>query len=538
MRVEHIPNSGWPGRPRNIGIDLARGEFVYFVDNDDWLGERGARAPPRKARPRRLRHRDRQGRRPRQGRPREPLPPATAATRALEWPPLLRLLTPHKLFRKCLPRGARASASPRDGAGSRTTFRRARLFPRAARSRSSRTTPATTGSTARTTSMRRGGASTPSATSTTCARCSTWSRSTPSPARCATGCTPTGTAGRCSRRVGGGPFVRREPRVQPRAPRGDPPPGARALRAGRRDVASVQPPRTLTAPARRAATRRSACWPSSRTGCGADVALREMRWENGTLRVELEAALTVNGGPLVMKRKRRADSLGSSRGAQERAARRGARRHGRASEGAGAGTAPVDAQPGRVRAPDANRAGARERGLRSRGKAPCADRGDRDRRERPPPAPGSPRRRLGAARARGSGGLHRGRGELRAAERGRIRFLPRRERKTLTLTATSDGRLIERTALKRQVTSRLPGPDEQLQAPEAKRARRYRESAAAAGDLTPSPRSCRLSWRSPRRPLRRGTPCRAHREAQTRTGPEDASGAIAPRRSSTSAGTR
>jgi glycosyltransferase involved in cell wall biosynthesis len=39
VRVEHIPNSGWPGKPRNVGLDMAKGEFVYFVDNDDWLGE-------------------------------------------------------------------------------------------------------------------------------------------------------------------------------------------------------------------------------------------------------------------------------------------------------------------------------------------------------------------------------------------------------------------------------------------------------------------------------------------------------------------
>jgi poly(ribitol-phosphate) beta-N-acetylglucosaminyltransferase len=37
VRVEHIPNSGWPGRPRNVGLDMARGDYVYFVDNDDWI---------------------------------------------------------------------------------------------------------------------------------------------------------------------------------------------------------------------------------------------------------------------------------------------------------------------------------------------------------------------------------------------------------------------------------------------------------------------------------------------------------------------
>jgi len=33
--VTTIPNSGWPGRPRNVGTDLAHGEYVFYADHDD-----------------------------------------------------------------------------------------------------------------------------------------------------------------------------------------------------------------------------------------------------------------------------------------------------------------------------------------------------------------------------------------------------------------------------------------------------------------------------------------------------------------------
>lgn len=38
VRVIHEPNSGWAGRPRNVGTDAARGRYVQYVDQDDTLG--------------------------------------------------------------------------------------------------------------------------------------------------------------------------------------------------------------------------------------------------------------------------------------------------------------------------------------------------------------------------------------------------------------------------------------------------------------------------------------------------------------------
>ena len=37
VKVDQIPNSGWPGRPRNVGVRRATGRYVFFMDHDDYL---------------------------------------------------------------------------------------------------------------------------------------------------------------------------------------------------------------------------------------------------------------------------------------------------------------------------------------------------------------------------------------------------------------------------------------------------------------------------------------------------------------------
>src|SRR4051794_18902437 len=43
LRVIHQANSGWPGRPRNVGTAAARGDYVFYLDADDMLGAEALR---------------------------------------------------------------------------------------------------------------------------------------------------------------------------------------------------------------------------------------------------------------------------------------------------------------------------------------------------------------------------------------------------------------------------------------------------------------------------------------------------------------
>lgn len=101
VRVAHIPNSGWPGRPRNVGLGMAVGQFVLFCDHDDWLGDEALERMVAMA--------DRTGadvvvgREVGHGRgvPLE-LFRRNVDDARLGTDPLLRLMTPHKLFRRSM----------------------------------------------------------------------------------------------------------------------------------------------------------------------------------------------------------------------------------------------------------------------------------------------------------------------------------------------------------------------------------------------------------------------------------------------------
>lgn len=99
VRVEHIPNSGWPGRPRNIGTDLAQGEYVLYVDNDDWLGLQALERLYARAQAddadivvgKVVGHGKDVAR---------PIFAANQTGVGLDWAPLVTLLSPHKLLRR------------------------------------------------------------------------------------------------------------------------------------------------------------------------------------------------------------------------------------------------------------------------------------------------------------------------------------------------------------------------------------------------------------------------------------------------------
>lgn len=103
--LHNTPNSGWPGRPRNLGIDAAQGEFIFFADHDDRFHPDGLR--------RLVAHAHEVGADVVVGKevgvgPGRLVPPELfrrdVPDARLGRHPILKLLTPHKLFRTAMVR--------------------------------------------------------------------------------------------------------------------------------------------------------------------------------------------------------------------------------------------------------------------------------------------------------------------------------------------------------------------------------------------------------------------------------------------------
>ena len=47
VRIQRIEHSGWPSKPRNVGLELSQGEYVLFMDHDDELYPRALEADMR-----------------------------------------------------------------------------------------------------------------------------------------------------------------------------------------------------------------------------------------------------------------------------------------------------------------------------------------------------------------------------------------------------------------------------------------------------------------------------------------------------------
>ena len=99
VRVIHQENSEWPGRPRNVGLVAAAGDYVFFCDADDWLAANALErlyehavewgsdivVPKMAGLRRRIPHQ---------------LFTSTRPRVSLATAPLMDSLTPHKLFRR------------------------------------------------------------------------------------------------------------------------------------------------------------------------------------------------------------------------------------------------------------------------------------------------------------------------------------------------------------------------------------------------------------------------------------------------------